>query len=99
MSTPPGTQPQPTQQPQFAHQLIATQQPVATQQPEFLRPMTSQPTTTVGGSYLVPASHNTPSVSAMCLLNTAVAPVSNGCIRGNANILFDEGAQCSFMCC
>ena len=97
VSTPQGTQPQPAQQPQFTQQLIATQQPVATQQPASLRPVTSQPTTTVG-SYLVPASHNTPSVSAMCLLKTAVAPVSNGCIRSNANILFDEGAHHSFMC-
>ena len=97
MSTPQGTQPQPAQQPQFTQQLMATQQPVATQQPASLRPVTFQPTTTVG-SYLVPASHNTPSVSAMCLLKTAVAPVSNGCIRRNANTLFDEGAQHSFMC-
>ena len=33
----------------------------------------------------------------MCLLKTAVAPVVNGRVRRNANILFDEGAQCLFI--
>ena len=70
-------------------------QPQTTQQAS-LQPATSLPVTTVG-SYLVPASRSIPSVSPMYLLKTAVAPVVNGHVRRNTNILFDEGAQRSFI--
>ena len=64
-----------------------------------LQPATSLPGTTPVsvGSFLILDSHNTSNVSPMCLLKTAVAPVINGHTRMNANILFDEGAQRSFM--
>ena len=68
-------------------------QPTTTQ----LQPATSVPFATPVSSFVIPASHNTPKVSPICLLKTAVAPVVNGHMRMNANILFDEGAQRSFM--
>ena len=68
-------------------------QPTTTQ----LQPATSVPSATPVSSFVIPASHNTPKVSPICLLKTAVAPVVNGHMRMNANILFDEGAQRSFM--
>ena len=36
--------------------------------------------------------------SSVCLLKTAIAPVISGSTRINANILFNEGAQRSFIC-
>ena len=33
----------------------------------------------------------------MCLLKTAIAPIIAGDVRKQANILFDEGAQRSFI--
>ena len=68
-------------------------QPTTTQ----LQPAMSVPSATPVSSFVIPASHNTPKVSPICLLKTAVAPVVNGHMRMNANILFDEGAQRSFM--
>ena len=68
-------------------------QPTTTQ----LQPATPVPSATPVSSFVIPASHNTPKVSPICLLKTAIAPVVNGHMRMNANILFDEGAQRSFM--
>ena len=47
---------------------------------------------------LTPASHHSsPHNYTVCLLKTAVAPITAGKIRRQANILFDEGAQRSFI--
>ena len=54
------------------------------------------PTTTAG--LLTPASCPTvPQVTTNCLLKTAVAPIIAGNIKTLASILFDEGAQHSFI--
>jgi len=56
---------------------------------------TTTPTTT--GQFLTPASCcNTPK-STRCLLKTAVAPVIANGFKIQANILFNEGAQHSFI--
>ena len=74
-------------------------QPLTIQQPVLLQPATSLTgaTPVSVGSFLILASPNTPNAPPTCLLKTAVVPVVNGHMRMNANILFDEGAQCSFM--
>jgi len=46
-------------------------------------------------SCLIPASQCT---TPICLLKTAIAPVIGDDTQVNANILFDEGAQRSFIC-
>ena len=53
------------------------------------------PTTTAG--LVTPASCCTAPKNTACLLKTAVAPVIANGIKTHANILFDEGAQCSFI--
>ena len=53
------------------------------------------PTTTAG--LVTPASCCTASKNTACLLKTAVAPVIANGIKTHANILFDEGAQRSFI--
>ena len=72
-----------------------------TQQQQFgaLQPATLQYVTTPVslGLFLTPASQCSLHASPVCRLKTAVAPVANGHIRMNANILFDEGAQRSFI--
>ena len=56
-----------------------------------------QPTSIVHTT-LTPASHRgSPRNSAVCLPKTAVAPIIAGDVRRQANILFDEGAQHSFI--
>ena len=52
-------------------------------------------TTTATTSFLIPASHHT---TPICLLKTAIAPIIGSGKSMNANILFDEGAQRSFIC-
>ena len=54
------------------------------------------PTTTTGG-FLTPASCSEAPRNPTCLLKTAVAPIVAGNTRSQANILFDEGAQRSFI--
>ena len=46
---------------------------------------------------IVPASTHKPQTLTTCLLKTAIATVSAGNIKTSANILFDEGAQWSFI--
>jgi len=47
---------------------------------------------------LVPASHHEAPQNTTCLLKTAIAtPIIAGSIKAQANILFDEGAQRSFI--
>ena len=46
---------------------------------------------------LTPASWCKAPQITTCLLKTAVAPVVAGNVKTQANILFDEGAQCSFI--
>ena len=47
---------------------------------------------------LTPASHcGSFCNSAVCLLKTAVVPIIAGDVRRQAIILFDKGAQCSFI--
>ena len=72
---------------------------LTTQQTGALQPATSQSVTTPVslGSFLTPASQRSLHTTPVCLLKTAVAPVVNGRRRRNANILFDERAQRSFM--
>ena len=48
-------------------------------------------------SYHTTQNRTTTEVHPACLLQTAIAPVSVGCVRVHANILFDEGAQRSFI--
>ena len=55
-------------------------------------------TTTDVAELLTPASSYTPQLATTCLLKTAVAPVVTGNKKTSANILFDEGAQRSFIC-
>ena len=68
-----------------------------TQNPPVTPPATVQlpPTTTPlpVTSLLTPTNN-----SSTCLLKTAIAPVINSSIKICANILFDEGAQRSFIC-
>ena len=68
-----------------------------TQNPPVTPPVTVQlpPTTTPlpVASLLTPTNN-----SSTCLLKTAIAPVINSSIKIRANILFDEGAQRSFIC-
>ena len=54
------------------------------------------PTTTTGG-FLTPASCSEAPQTPTCLLKTAVAPIVAGNTRSQAKILFDEGAQRSFI--
>ena len=70
-----------------------------TQQPPNLQPVTSQAAVTPVslGSFLTPALHSNLHAMPVCLLKTAVAPVVNGHTRIHANILFDEGAQRTFI--
>jgi len=65
----------------------------ATNQPEG----TSEDPTAVTAAIIPPDSTTKPANSPVCLLNTAVAPVCANGRRADANILFDEGAQRSFM--
>ncbi|XP_065884078.1 uncharacterized protein [Dysidea avara] len=60
----------------------------------FSVPQQNPTTATPVSSYFTPASNR----SSVCLLKTAIAPVISGGTRINANILFDEGAQKSFIC-
>ena len=46
---------------------------------------------------IVPASTHKPQTLTTCLLKTAIATVTAGNIKTSANILFDEGAQRSFI--
>ena len=47
---------------------------------------------------LTPASRSIPPhINTACLLKTAIAPISAGDVKAQANILFDEGAQRSFI--
>ena len=46
---------------------------------------------------IVPASTHKPQALITCLLKTAIATVTAGNIKTSANILFDEGAQRSFI--
>ena len=70
-----------------------------TQQPPNQQPVTSQAAVTPVslGSFLTPALHSNLHTTPVCLLKTAVAPVVNGHTRIHANILFDEGAQRTFI--
>ena len=50
------------------------------------------------GQFLTPTEHCKASDTiSICLLKTAVAPITAGSIRTQANILFDDGAQRSFI--
>ena len=53
------------------------------------------PTTTAG--LLTPMSHRKAPQNTTCLLKTAVAPIIAGNTKSQANILFDKGAQRSFI--
>ena len=55
------------------------------------------PITTTANLHTSTSESNHPHNSTTCLLKTAVAPVIAGHIREQANILFDEGAQRSFI--
>ncbi|XP_065911263.1 uncharacterized protein [Dysidea avara] len=57
--------------------------------------MTSDATPTTTAGLLTPTSQAPENVN--CLLKTAVAPIIAGNIKAQANILFDEGAQRSFI--
>ena len=48
------------------------------------------------GAYVIPAVNHTAQTS-ICLLKTAITPVHSGTAKTTANILFDEGAQHSFI--
>ena len=63
--------------------------------PQHTLPPTTTATPVSLGSFLIPASHHT---TPICLLKTAIAPVISSDASMNANILFDEGAQRSFIC-
>ena len=52
---------------------------------------------TPAGTHIVPVSNHDSQTLTTCLLKTAVAPVVAGNIKTTANILFDEGAQHSFI--
>ena len=58
---------------------------------------TSEDPTAVTAAIIPPDSATKPANSPVCLLKTAVAPVCVNGRRADANILFDEGAQRSFM--
>ena len=67
-------------------------------------PTTSQPTQTADSATTTeqsPAAVNTASLNgihtSVCLLKTAIANVSSERIAVEGHILFDEGAQCSFI--
>ena len=68
--------------------------------PEELKPedKTDKPTPTTTGNFITPASCYDAPKSTTCLLKTAVAPIIANGIKAQANILFDEGAQRSFIC-
>ena len=55
------------------------------------------PATTTTGGFLTPASCSEAPQNPTCLLKTAVAPIVASNTRSQANILFDEGAQRSFI--
>jgi len=57
-----------------------------------------EPSSTDVSQHLTPVTPCTTPLSAThCLLKTAVAPIIAGNNKTNANILFGEGAQCSFI--
>ena len=64
--------------------------------PEKKSASNSTPTTTTGG-FLTPASCAEAPQNPTCLLKTAVAPIIAGNMKTQANILFDDGAQRSFL--
>ena len=57
----------------------------------------SVPVTTTAGLLTSTSGNSLPHSNTTCLLKTAVAPVIAGHTRKRANILFDEGAQRSFI--
>ena len=60
------------------------------------KPPAPNSSTDVAG-FLTPISPTTPQSATTCLLNTAVAPIIAGNNKTKENILFDEGAQHSFI--
>jgi len=62
----------------------------STQPPPSSTSSTQVPVYTAVAAYL-------PSAHSACLLKTAIATVSGGSISAEGNILFDKGAQCSFI--
>ena len=80
---------------------IAVNNSQGTQQPPNHQPVTTQaavtPVPVSLGSFLTPALHSNLHATSVCLLKIAVAPVVNGHTKIHANILFDEGAQRTFI--
>ena len=76
--------------------LCSSDSPTKGTTPEKKNASDDTPTTTTGG-FLTPASCSEAPQTPTCLLKTAVAPIVAGNTRSQANILFDEGAQQSFI--
>ena len=76
--------------------LCSSDSPTQGTTPEKKNASDDTPTTTTGG-FLTPASCSAAPQNPTCLLKTAVAPIVAGNTRSQANILFDEGAQQSFI--
>ena len=76
--------------------LCSSDSPTKGTTPEKKNASDDTPTTTTGG-FLTPASCSEAPQAPICLLKTAVAPIVAGNTRSQANILFDEGAQRSFI--
>ena len=76
--------------------LCSSDSPTQGTTPEKKNASDDTPTTTTGG-FLTPASCSAAPQNPTCLLKTAVAPIVAGNTRSQANILFDEGAQRSFI--
>ena len=79
-------------QPTVAAQTITTQ----TTNSDTIVTTTAEPTT-VTAAFVPPEPVAKPTASSICLLKTAVAQVNERGVHVEANILFDEGAQRSFI--
>ena len=82
-----------TRKPEATSQTVTAPKPSDTNKTET----TSDSTTTVTAAIIPPECTTKSPTSSICLLKTAVAPVCVNGRRTEANILFDEGAQRSFM--
>ena len=76
--------------------LCSSDSPTKGTTPEKKNVPDDTPTTTTGG-FLTPASCSEAPQNPTCLLKTAVVPIIAGTTRSQANILFDKGAQQSFI--
>ena len=78
------------------HTSLCNSEPTKSEEPKTEKQTDSTtPTTTAG--LLTPASSCKAPKNTACLLKTAVAPVIADGVKTHANILFDEGAQRSFI--